>query len=205
MQPTKQLPDEYQEIYSLDLSKNIRAQLILNGVALILMLVFGWFFAGISLILTPGTWPNNLANMLGTSNLVIILAALLLMPVLHEAAHGLFFWLFTRQRVKFGFKLGYAYAAAPEWYLPRKQYLVVACAPITILSFIGVALMPIMPVFAFPGLLLFLSFNAGGSVGDMFVAWKITQYHSNVLINDQGDSFIIYGKSSGEKKQFEAR
>lgn len=197
MQPTKQLPEDYYEVYSLDLSKNIRAQLILNGVALVLMIVFGWFFVSISQILTSGAWSNNLTNMLGTSNLVFILVALLLMPILHEAAHGLFFWLFTRQRVKFGFKFGYAYAAAPEWYFPRIQYLVVAFAPFMILSIIGLALMPVMPTRLMPALLLFLSFNAGGSVGDLYISWKITNYSSMVLLNDLGDSFTIFEKSAG--------
>lgn len=116
------------------------------------------------------------------------------MPILHEAAHGFFFWWYTRQKPKFGLRLGYAYAAAPEWYLSSTNYTVVAIAPLVTLSVLGTALMAAMPSNAMPALIIFLALNTGGSVGDMFVVWKITKFSQNLLINDQGDSFTIYAK-----------
>lgn len=194
MQSTKQLPDGYQEIYSLDLSKNLRAQLALNGAALILILVFGWLFVGISNVLTSEAWVGNLTTLLGRDYLLMILIALILMPILHEAVHGILFWRYTRQIPKFGLRLGYAYAAAPEWYLSPDQYLVVALAPFSALSVIGIALMLVIPSSILPALIIFLTLNAGGSVGDMFVVWKITRLPKNLLINDQGDIITIYAK-----------
>ena len=70
---------------------------------------------------------------------------MLVMIVLHEGLHGLFFWLFTREKPKFAFKGFYAYAAMPDWYLPKKEYLITALAPlvgITLLGVLGLALLP---------------------------------------------------------------
>ncbi len=58
--------------------------------------------------------------------LAYLLGVLIVTLVLHELVHGLCFWSFTRDRPRFGWKLIYAYAAAPGWYLPRGRYLTVA-------------------------------------------------------------------------------
>jgi hypothetical protein len=44
------------------------------------------------------------------------------------------------RKPKFAFKVWYAYATAPGWYLPRNQYAVVAIAPLVVLSLLGIIL-----------------------------------------------------------------
>lgn len=121
--------------------------------------------------------------------LVVLTVGMLL---LHEAVHGLAFRLFNGEWGTFAFKLLYAYAAAPDWYLPRNQYLVTALAPYLGLSLLGVALMLVLPGAALPDLLYFLILNAAGATGDLvIVAWMLRK-PPDVLVNDYGDGLAVY-------------
>lgn len=79
---------------------------------------------------------RDLANG-GWGLLVVVLAV-----ISHELIHALFFRFFTGEWAIFGFKGIYAYAAAPQWYIPRNLHIAVALAPLVILSLLGVLLIP---------------------------------------------------------------
>jgi hypothetical protein len=114
------------------------------------------------------------------------------MLVLHELVHGAFFWLFTHQRPHFGFKGAYAYAAAPDWYIPRRQYMLVGISPLVVLSLLGVLLLPVLPAGALLPWLVALAGNAAGAVGDaLIVGWLLFQPDS-VLVQDHGDAVTVY-------------
>jgi hypothetical protein len=193
MPPRKQLPVGYQAVYSLDLSKNLRVALWLNVTALALFLVFGWLFTEVSKLLRPDYWADGGVGILTGLDIVGAMLALVLMMILHEGIHGVFFWLFTHERPRFGLKLLYAYAAAPDWYLPRDQYKAVGLAPFIVITLASLTLLPVVPLHLMPTLLFLLTLNAGGSVGDFYVVKKISEYPAESLINDKGDSFTVYG------------
>ena len=65
--------------------------------------------------------------------------------VLHEAVHGLFFWLYTRDRPRFGFKGWYLYASAPGWYLSRNRFLVVGLSPLVTMTAAALGLAMVVP------------------------------------------------------------
>lgn len=202
MQATKTLPEDYQAYATIVLAKNKRLFLFLNLLGLVLFVGFGWLFVQIALLLRPAVAPllhvidtNSSGGILFTLPIAWIpgaLAAFFLVPVLHEAAHGLFFWLFTRTRPRFAYKLVYAYAAAPDWYLPRGPYLLVGLAPLILLSLLGVALLPVLPLLLLPGLLAFLVLNASGAVGDIaMICWLLFQ-PATLLARDTGDAVTLY-------------
>src|SRR6266700_4202149 len=97
-----------------------------------------------------------------------VVITLCVVLILHELTHGLFFWLFTKSRPAFGFKGWYAYAAAPGWYLPRGQSLVVGAAPLILLSLLGEALLLLVP-WVLWGLIV----NAGGAIGDLYMIARL--------------------------------
>jgi hypothetical protein len=120
---------------------------------------------------------------------VIAFAAVLL---LHELVHGAFFWLITRSRPVFGLQAAYAYAAAPNWYIPRNPYLVVGLAPLILLTLTGVALLPWLPAALLLPWIFALAVNASGSIGDVYIiGWLLTR-PAGALVNDHGDCIHIY-------------
>jgi hypothetical protein len=188
--PTRELPPGYRPAGSIDLAANVPAQvgLSIGGIALF----FAWFWGFGRLIgaLRPNAGDVSVTFGLGgiLVGLVAALVAIALVLALHEAAHGLFFWLFTRERPRFGFKGVYAYAAAPDWHVPRREYAITAAAPLVLLTVGGLALTLILPPGALPLLIFALSFNAAGSIGDLLVLAWIALSPRGALFRDRGDA-----------------
>jgi MFS family permease len=196
LSPTKILPENYRLHQRLTIHDR-KSLILLNvwgiGIFLVASIFFpllaGWLRAegepaGVSLEMTG--WLG-IASFLG-----LLLGVMLVMLVLHEGLHGLFFWLFTREKPKFAFKGFYAYAAMPDWYFPKKEYLITALAPlvgITLLGFIGLVL---LPGWADAALVWLLILNTSGAVGDLWIAWALLHAPAGVLGRDAGDCSELF-------------
>ncbi len=208
--PSQSLPANYLSKGTLDISKDQKAALVLSAAGIVLFIIFGVLFAYLMWRIRPqdaGQLTNINVN-IGLESLfrllLFIVAALvinMLVVVLHEAVHGLFFWLFTGSRPGFAFKIWYAYASAPSWYLPRGQYFIVAVSPLVVLTLLGFALVPFVPSWMLLPLLLFLTLNASGAVGDIAVAvWLLFQPPS-CMVNDHGDAVTLYVPGRIKRKE----
>ncbi len=197
MQPTQTLPETYHPIGTIDLSKNFRLLVWMNVLGLGLFVVSGWLFVQITYWLRPNEAPQALAiaiaGLPGALQVIIVVVVLYAgMVLLHEALHGLFFWLFTGGRPVFAFKGAYAYAAAPDWFLPRNMYFVTAVAPLVGISLLGVTALAFGPSSWFLPALVVLITNAGGAAGDLWVAGWLLRQPSNCYANDRGDGVTLY-------------
>lgn len=167
----------------------------LNLAALLLLVPFGWLFFRLFAAIRPdftglGLEIGGLGSVL--LFLVLMLLAIFGVILLHELVHGLFIWWFTGSRPKFGVGTGYAYAAAPDWYFPRWQHLIIAVAPLLLISGAGLALLPFLPMSTFFYLFVALMMNAVGSVGDLaMVGWLLLQ-PGHALVRDTGPAIYIY-------------
>ena len=147
--------------------------------------------AGTELVVTPDTGWWNLGLTIG-----VLVGVLLLVIVPHELCHGLGIRFFGGEP-RFG--LGVAYFVFPyafattETRFSRNQFIVIALAPLVILSVLGV---PVMLVFEWPWLALPLALNAGGAVGDLWMVLTLLSYPSTVTVVDTTTGLEIYGASS---------
>ena len=189
----KELPDGYRSFKELNLAKNQKLMIKLSLASLVLFVVSGVLFTWILHLLRAdfvgGGAKFSLVNInLVTSSisLLVLLAVLFLMVIFHEGVHGLFFWLFTGGKVQFGFKGAYAYAAAPDWYLPKNPYLVVSLAPLVIITVLGFITMLYVPSDWILPILLLITLNASGAVGDLYAFFWIVKQPKDVLIQDFG-------------------
>lgn len=197
MKPTRDLPDGYRLQGTLDLSKNIRALIIMNIIGTLLFFLFGWLFFGFVSKVRPGiTVIAPVVEIGGWIDLLTILATLLLaqaiMIVLHEGVHGFFFWLFTRQQPVYAFKGLYAYAALPGWFIPRNPYLVTCLGPLVGITLLGLISMVIVPPAWLLIIIFILTLNAAGATGDMAIAGWLLTTPPNSYAQDRGDAFSLY-------------
>lgn len=161
------------------------------------MCVFGVFFIYLISVMRPVAYnggefvkPFGLTSVLFQT--ISLLVMLVIMLILHEAIHGIFFWVFCRARPKFAFKGLYAYAGMPGWYIPRSKYLVTALAPFLLITLVGVLLLGLLPSTWFVPLLGVLVSNAAGSVGDLVVVvWLIFQPRGS-MAQDRGDAVTLF-------------
>ncbi len=205
-QALKTLPPHYELHGTLDLSKNKLVAIGLNIVAAGFFPLFGWMALLFLSTVRPDTGSiifevGSRLEAVGTWGAIAVLIVLqIVMIILHELAHGLFFWYFTRERPVFGLKLPYAaYAAAPDWYLPRNQHFVVGLAPFVLITLTGIMLLPIIPARAVPTILFVIVSNAAGAVGDFWmVVWLLNQPRES-LVRDTGSAITIYRAKDPER------
>lgn len=195
MQATKQLPANYQLHKTLDLGQK-RWTIGLNVLTFPLFALFGWLFIRIVALIHPpfGCCLNAIIGdaMSSIAFLLSVAGGVVAIIVLHELVHGLFFWMFTRERPTFGFKGLYAFAGAPAWHLPRNQMLLVTLAPLLLLSLVGILAIPFASLSLALGLILMMSFNAAGAVGDLVSAVWLLAQPGSVLVRDNGTALTTF-------------
>ena len=191
MKPVKDLGPEYVLGGKLE-AESRQVAIGLNLVGLALLFVFGWIFLLVIAAVRPEVENASLAGAFDGLTLLPLLLTLVLVLVLHELVHGFFFWRFTGERPRFGFRLVYAYAAAPDWYRPRGSFILTGSAPFLLISILGLILLTIVPFPAVPLVFLGLTANAAGSVGDfLVVGWLLTNPPST-MARDTGLKITIY-------------
>lgn len=207
MQATTVLPAKYRQQAALDLSKNRIAAVGAIVFGIILLLTVGCLLVQFANLLRPTALEGSgLRDMLTIASdgarsgtipaqlIVDAVIALVLVMLLHELVHGVFYWRFSGKRPTFGIKGMSVYVAAPsEVYFPRHQYLIVGIAPLAVLTLVGLLLVVIVPVVLVPILIFFVAFNVAGAAGDLLMVARLLSYSPNTLMQDIGTSVIVYG------------
>jgi hypothetical protein len=162
----------------------------------LLMLAIGLLFFALvaALMASPG---GERADPLGSLHPLLLSLSLILLFVLmlaaHEACHGLAFRSFgARPRFGVDLKKGVAYAAAPDDYLSRNAYLVVALAPIIGVTVVCILLMALTGdttrnVFAVVG-----AANLSGAAGDVWFFVECLRRGPELLVRDYGEGAELY-------------
>lgn len=173
--------------------------LILNffsaGLFILSFYVLSWFVQWLRSGITPEDISFSI-SITGVADFLVpflvILGITLVMITVHEAIHGIFFRVFTGGRVKFAFKWTHAYAAAPDWYLPKKPYMVISLAPLVLMTVVGILVLLWVPANWVTPIILLLAMNAAGAVGDIYVFLLLTRMQDDVFVQDFGDKMKIY-------------
>ncbi|HSG16768.1 MAG TPA: metalloprotease family protein [Anaerolineae bacterium] len=191
MKSTKDLGAEYVYAGNLDLGERKNA-LLLNLVGLALLFVFGWLFVQLAAAIRPEISATGFFDVIQNLELLYLVVGLFVVLVVHELLHGLLFWIYTGERPEFGFRVVYAYASAPGWYLPRNQFIVAGLAPIVGLTLVGLVLLPLITQALVAELLALMAFNAAASVGDLVVAGWLLRKPATLMVRDSGPRIRIY-------------
>ena len=203
-QVTQVLPSDYQAVETIDVKQNQRLLLLLNIAGLFVLCLSGWLLFQWMVLVRPADLANGIqffsfGTPLALFGLIAgILALTALHIVLHEALHGIFFWLFTRSKPRFAFHWTYAYAAAPQWYIPRGPFLITTLAPLVVITLIGMLIFLFAPLEWLAPTWLVVVMNAGGAVGDMLVAFRLLRLPTSTLINDRGDAVTFFTAQAAE-------
>jgi hypothetical protein len=118
--------------------------------------------------------------------------------VLHEGMHGLFFKLMGGGKVVFGVKkikwMGIAfYASSPNTMYSRAQFTAIGLAPQILTAVVFILAFTInVPSAVALGMMLFASMNFGGGCMDIYSVFKIWQLPKGSMIEDIQDGFRVY-------------
>jgi len=183
------LPEDYGEIYSLNLQKDKRTAIIVNLLALAIAAVMA-----VSMnFFVPVTSVFDMSG--GIVRYFLRLAALIVLMVLymvlHELVHGIAMKLCGTKRVKYGFTGLYAFAGSEDYY-DKKSYIFIALAPIVLWGTVLAAVNFFVPTEWFWIVYMIQLINISGAAGDLFAAVKFSRMPKNILIQDSGVSMRVF-------------
>lgn len=186
-----ELPNGYKETFSINLQKDKKAALLVNGIALVIFLVLcviGHFIVPIS---TLFSMEQGLG--LYFIRFLILIAGIIVYMFLHELVHGAAMRHFGAQKVKYGFTGMYAFAGSED-YFRKKPYIVIALAPVIVW---GIVLLIINCFVGGPWfwIVYFIQIcNISGAAGDIYVTYKFSKMPEDILIRDVGVAMTVYSR-----------
>ncbi len=188
------LPEDYSELFSIDLQKNKKLAVLVNALGLLLsalMFALGFLKCSITVLFEFNEFKDNLIVYFLPS--VSILLGIVLYIFLHEFVHGIFMRAFSKVRPKYGFTGLYAYAGSSA-YFNKLHYIIIALAPIVIWGIIlGIACI-FLNGKAFWVVYFIQIINISGAAGDIYVTFKFLRLPNNILVNDTGVAMTVYTK-----------
>jgi Putative zincin peptidase len=187
---TKALPEGYAQSDEINLKKNKRLAIILNIIAVVVAIFSFYLLSGFTALMRPGLM--NSSGSITLVMVVILVGLYVILMTMHELIHGFFFWVFTRSRPVFGIRQFYAFAGAPAWYIPTRQYAFVTLGPLIIIGVAGMLLMLIVPESWLLTIIFLVALNTGGAMGDFLVFTHLFKLPQTCLANDTGDVITFY-------------
>jgi hypothetical protein len=187
---TKTLPEGYVQSDEINLKKNKRLAIVLNIVAFPVAVLSFFLLSGFAVWVRPGLTSTSITMTVG--GLAVLLGLVLMLLTIHELIHGVFFWVFTRSRPVFALRLFYAYAGAPDWYIPTRQYAFAAVGPLAVIGAVGLLLVLLVPESWVMFIVILVALNTGGSMGDLLILTRISKASPTCLANDAGDVITFY-------------
>jgi hypothetical protein len=186
-----ELPPGYREALYWKISGKPARLLAMNLLGIMLFVLawvlFSWLAA------TLGQAPANIRTS-SITDILLFLAALVLVVVLHELVHGIAMRIF-KARPKYGVmwsKMMF-YATSPGFAFPRRAYLSVALAPLISLSLLAV--LAILLLAGTPWVLLIAlaaTLNAAGAIGDLWISAVVLRYPAHAYVMDEQDGMRVF-------------
>ena len=187
----KTLPEGYEKIRDIDLKKNRREALIVNGTSAIIavaMVLIGHAFVPVQALFDMSGGAGAYF-----ARFAVIIAGVVVYVVLHEAVHGVVMYHYCRVKPSFGFTGLYAYAGSTAFY-NRRSYIVIALAPVVVWGVVLAVLMALVPKTWFWVAYFIQLNNLAGAAGDLYVTSLMMKMPEDILVRDAGVSMEVFGK-----------
>ena len=185
-----ELPENYKLDKTIDMKK-MSTNIFLNVLNILFVIIS-------LLILIPLKFKEiKIDNLIELSIVMFIaLIGFIIYIVLHELTHGLFYKIFTKQKLTFGVSLTYAYCGVPNIYVRKKETIIACLSPLIIFSIIFLTLIFILPPnYLNLSIIILFSFHFGGCSGDIYLSLiLLTKYDKDTYIKDTGPTQYIYKK-----------
>lgn len=186
---TKELPENYELAWSVDLLHNQKMLIAMNFAAIVLIFpLIGIFYVIVTVFHKTLTFFGGINPL----EFLILIALMVGYIFIHELTHAFYYKKATTEKVKFAFHGFYASASVPGVYFYKKPYMKVGLAPAVIYSVLMIPFMFILDNHALFILFALFIVHFTGCVGDFYVCWKLSKYPEDTLIQDFGVGMNFY-------------
>jgi hypothetical protein len=187
---TQTLPDGYVQSDEINLKKDKRLAIVLNILAFLIFIFIFYLLSLFGAMLRTGT--TNISGSISAGAMILLIGLTVFILIVHELIHGFFFWIFSRSKPVFALRPLYAYAGAPDWYFPKRQYAITALGPLVIIGVLGLLLMLLAPVSWLLTIAFLVALNTSGAIGDIFVFIRLLKCSPTSFANDTGDVVTFF-------------
>lgn len=189
MKAIRELPENYQEIYSVNLQKDKKAATVVNAIAVVIAVVM---MVAMHFVV-PIVYLFDLKGGMGAYLLrfAVLIVLMVAYMVAHEWIHGVAMKYCGTKKVKYGFTGMYAFAGSDDYY-NKKAYLFIALAPIVVWGVVLAIVNLLVPTSWFWIVYMLQICNISGAAGDLYVAVKFSKMPKDILIRDSGVGMTVY-------------
>lgn len=187
------LPEGYKEIYSVDLKKNKKLALLVNGIAIAISVIMAVVMNRFVPISTLFSMEQGFVSYMIRFVALMLLSVLYI--VLHELVHGIAMKMCGTKKVKYGFTGVYAFAGSEDYY-DKRGYIFIALAPVVLWGVVLAAVNFIVPTSWVWVIYILQMSNIGGAAGDYFVTVRFLRLPRDILIKDHGIGMAVYSMES---------
>lgn len=192
MRSVEKLPEGYREIYAIDLQKDKKLSLLVNGLALAIAALLAVPMAFVVPIAPLFNMENGISEYM--LRFAAILVFMIVYMVLHELVHGIAMKLCGTKKVNYGFTGLYAFAGSQDFYA-KKPYIFIALAPVVLWGIVLAVINPFVPIEWFWVVYFIQMMNLSGAAGDLYVTVKFSRLPNDILIQDYGVGMKVYSQS----------
>lgn len=188
------LPDGYGKIRTVNLTQDRGPAGVVSLLALVItagMILLGRLHLPLSALLRPGAGATLFS-------LALLLVAFVVYIIGHELVHGFFIRLFSGRRAQYGFNWLYAWAGS-EAYFSRRQYIIIALAPVVLFGGLFLALNLLLPAPWFWHAFLLQVANLAGAAGDYYIVALTAKMPAGLLVRDPGFEMAFFAPAGGEQ------
>lgn len=189
MNNTTTLPAGYTEIFALDLQKNKKIALIVNGIALFIAVPM--FIAGILIEPLTALYQTDGGFLPMLVRVGVLFVGMFLYIILHEAVHGICMKHFVDAKIKYGFTGLYAFAGC-DAYFNKRSYIIIALAPVVVWGVVLAILNCLVSAEWFWVVYFIQIINISGAAGDIYVTCKFAKMPKDILVRDTGVAMTVY-------------
>ena len=187
---TQTLPAGYIQSIQINLKKDMRLAILLNISAFIIFIPMFYLLSRFIALVRPDITNFSVTITIGKVFSAIGLVVFVL--IIHEIIHGLFFWIFSHGRPVFALRPLYAYAGAPTWFFPKRQYAITALGPLIIIGAVGLLLLLLAPISWMLIIAFLVALNTSGAIGDVFVFFRLLKCSPTSFANDTGEVVTFF-------------
>ncbi len=185
MRRTSKLPDKYDTLLTIDLQKNKKQRILVNGLAAVIAMIL--LFKGIhqspSCVIFDRWWLW-----------LVTAIAMVVYSALHECVHGAAMKMAGTPSVQYGYTGLYAFAGSKDYYA-KKPYIIIALAPVVVFGIIFDILTLVAPDQWFWVVQILQTTNIAGATGDLYVTYTMLSLPNDILIRDTGTAMRVYART----------
>jgi len=194
MHTQNSLPEEYGVLEKVDLQKDKKKALLVNGLSLaigvVLFLIGEWirplrYMDALDEAFESGSFGSLILR------LAVFFVGSIVYLILHEAVHGICMRRFSRAKVRYGFTGLYAFAGS-DAYFCRRDYRIIAMAPVVVWGVIFAVLQVLVPDGWFWVIYALQIVNVGGAAGDIYMTVHVSRLPAEILVQDTGVAMTIF-------------